>query len=384
VLHTFTGGADGGNPYAGVTRDSAGNLYGTTFSGGNGTACFGNGCGVVYKLDTTGHETVLYTFMGGADGAEPYAGVIRDPAGNLYGTAEYGGTFGQGVVYKLDTSNQETVLYSFTGGADGGNPQAGVIRDSAGSLYGTTFYGGGGGAVCSYSCGVVYKLDTANHETVLHTFTGGGDGSSPWAVTLDSGALYGTTAYGGNSLGCGGGCSVVYMLAVTGPFTTLYTFSAGYGGGPQAGVIRDPSGNLYGTTYSSGKHNAGTVFKVTPPPSACGVLDVSSQTTVIPGSFNYIPPSLYEYSQTISVTYNGAGSVPTAYLVLRGEPTANVLLQGTQLETHCFSSSGEYLIPVGNLQSGQQVQIPLVWVTNDVPSTGITYTTKVLNGLPGQ
>jgi uncharacterized repeat protein (TIGR03803 family) len=105
---------------------------------------------VVYKLDTTGQETVLYSFTGGADGGYPYAGVIRDSAGNLYGTtSNYFGAGGYGVVYKLDTAGNYTVLYTFTGGNDGGNPFAGVIRDSAGNLYGTTRYGGkeGGGVV---------------------------------------------------------------------------------------------------------------------------------------------------------------------------------------------------------------------------------------------
>ena len=148
MLHSFGGGADGAWPNEGVIRDSAGNLYGTTSQGGTA------GWGVVYKLDTAGHETVLYTFTGGADGGWPYVGVMRDPAGNLYGTATYGGTAGAGVVFKLDTAGQEAVLYSFTGGADGGGP-VGVIRDSAGNLYGTTVNGGTAG------WGVVYKIPPA-------------------------------------------------------------------------------------------------------------------------------------------------------------------------------------------------------------------------------
>jgi len=125
-------------------RDSAGNLYGTTYLGANGS--------VVYKLDTAGNETVLYTFTGATSGFLPYAGVIGDSAGNLYGTTLYGGTGGWGVVYKLDPSGNYGVLYNFTGGADGGTPYAGLIRDSAGNLYGTTYYGGKSGA------GVVFKL----------------------------------------------------------------------------------------------------------------------------------------------------------------------------------------------------------------------------------
>ena len=146
MLFRSTGGADGGYPVAGVIRDSAGNLYGTTYYGGTANA------GVVYKLDTTGHETVLYTFTGGADGGFPWSGVIRGSAGNLYGTTLGGGRAGAGVVYKLDSTGHETVLYTFTGGADGGFPYAGVIRDSAGNLFGTTSAGG------KRSTGVVFKL----------------------------------------------------------------------------------------------------------------------------------------------------------------------------------------------------------------------------------
>jgi uncharacterized repeat protein (TIGR03803 family) len=103
-------------------------------------------------LDTAGHETVLHSFTAGADGGGPSAGVIRDSSGNLYGTTKDGGTAGLGVVYKLDTAGQETVLYNFTGGADGGVPYGGVIRDSAGNLYGTTYSGG------KHGSGVVFKL----------------------------------------------------------------------------------------------------------------------------------------------------------------------------------------------------------------------------------
>jgi uncharacterized repeat protein (TIGR03803 family) len=173
VLRNFNPSAPKGQyPYAGVIRDSAGNLYGTTYEGGTG------GAGLVYKLDTAGHQTVLYSFTGRTDGANPSAGVIRDSAGNLYGTTQYGGASRSGVVYKLDTARQETVLYSFTGGTDGSVPESGVIRDSAGNLYGTTSYGGTGGA------GVVYKVDPSGHETVLYNFTGGADGSQPYAGVI--------------------------------------------------------------------------------------------------------------------------------------------------------------------------------------------------------
>src|ERR1017187_205508 len=299
VLYSFTGGADGGYPYAGVIRDSAGNLYGTTYYGGGANA------GVVYKLDTTGHETVLYSFTAGADGGNPYAGVIRDSAGNLYGTTYYGGTANAGVVYKLDSTGQETVLYTFTAWPDGAYPQAGVIRDSAGNLYGTTYQGGTGGAGTVYevdttghevvlysfpaeasggfphagvirdsagnlygttyfrgraNAGVVYKLGNTGHETVLYNCTGGADGSYPQAGVIRdaAGNLYGTTYNGGTT-----GYGVVYKLDTTGHETVLYSFTGGADGGyPSAGVVGDSAGNLYGTTFSGGTANAGVVFRL--------------------------------------------------------------------------------------------------------------------------
>src|SRR5579885_2849737 len=235
VLYSFQGGADGGLPYGGVVRDSAGNLYGTTQYGGNVSACGGNGCGVVYKLDPSGHETVLYTFTGGADGANPYAGVIRDSAGNLYGTTGFGGSADWGTVYKIDVSGHQTVLYSFTDGADGGWPLAGVIRDSAGNLYGTTFAGG-----------VVYKVDKAGHETVLYGFTGGTDGRAPASPVIrdKAGNLYGTTLYGGAA-----NSGVVYKLDPDGNETVLYSFNGNPdGSGPRGSIVRDSKGNIYGAS----------------------------------------------------------------------------------------------------------------------------------------
>jgi uncharacterized repeat protein (TIGR03803 family) len=248
VLYTFTGAADGGRPYAGLVRDPAGNLYGTTVGGGTGW-------GVVYKVDTAGHEAVLYNFTNRADGSLPYGGVILDAAGNLYGTADGGGSAGWGVVYKVDTAGHETVLYNFTGGVDGSSPQAGLIRDSAGNFFGTTVVGG------TANRGVVYKLDTVGHETVLYSFTGGADGGSPYAgVTLDSaGNLYGTTSSGGAA-----GAGVVYMLDTAGHETVLYNFAGGAdGGSPYAGVIRNSAGDLYGTAKDGGKWSGGVVFKLT-------------------------------------------------------------------------------------------------------------------------
>jgi uncharacterized repeat protein (TIGR03803 family) len=248
VLYSFKGVPDGANPLLGrLTSDSAGNLYATTYFGGK------HNRGTVVKLDPSGNETVLHNF-GGISGENPMAGVIRDAGGNLYGTAVLGG-LGCGVVFKINPIDNETTLHSFTGGSDGCNPQAGLIRDSLGNLYGTTLWGG------PHNAGVVYKVDPAGNETVLYAFTGGADGRHPFGpVTQDStGNLYGTAGDGGKyDLG------VVYQVDPSGNETVLYSFRGGAddGAGPTAGVVRDSSGNLYGTTTFGGQKETGVVYKV--------------------------------------------------------------------------------------------------------------------------
>ena len=251
LLHNFTNGDDGGNPYGGVILDAKGNVYGTASGGG------ASGSGVVFKIDTSGKETVLYTFTGGTDGGFPYGSLISDAAGNFYGTTNGGGAGGAGVVFKLDKSGNETVLYSFSGGADGGYPLAGLIRDADGNFYGTT---NGGGAS---SAGVVFKLDTSGNETVLHTFTGGADGGYPLWVVLarDSGGdLYGTTAGGGTA-----NEGVVFKVDNSGNESVLHSFTGGVdGGSPYTGVILGPEKQLYGVTAFGGKANVGVVFEIKP------------------------------------------------------------------------------------------------------------------------
>ena len=175
VLYNFTGGQDGAVPFSWLVADKEGNLYGTTAGGGGSSAaeCFLGGCGVVFKLDQTGRETVLYAFTGGTDGAVPFGGLVRDAAGNLYGTTYAGGdltgplgSFGAGVVFKVDPAGKETVLYAFTGLADGANPETGLVSNAGNpdcgryELYGTTQSGGDlGSSVCpGAGCGTVFKL----------------------------------------------------------------------------------------------------------------------------------------------------------------------------------------------------------------------------------
>jgi uncharacterized repeat protein (TIGR03803 family) len=240
VLHTFQFFPHGASPYSAVHRDpSTGDLYGTTNGGGAYDA------GGVFKLDTTGRMTVLHTFTGGTDGGSPVAGVVADSAGNLYGTTYQGGIagagphkLGAGVVYRIDASGQFSVVYTFTGGADGGSPTASVTVDSSGDLYGTTYYGGTNGD------GAVYKVNPAGQETVLYSFLGPPDGANPYAgVTVDSaGNFYGTTYAGGEHEE-----GTVFKLAPSGQETALCSFgTVAAGGDPIMGVILDSAGNLYG------------------------------------------------------------------------------------------------------------------------------------------
>jgi uncharacterized repeat protein (TIGR03803 family) len=283
TLYSFTDGLDGALPDGGLVRDAKGNLYGTAFYGG------ASNDGTVFKLNPAGKLTTLYSFAGGTDGAEPQGGLVQDAAGNLYGTTVTGGgssncTNGCGTVFKVSKTGKETVLYSFTGEADGGIPEnVDLVRDTAGNLYGTTFSGGGGSCTPDNAtgCGVVFKLDVSGKETVLYSFTGGRNGGNPegGVVLDDKGNIYGTTAfYGGHSsANCIDeyqkldGCGVVFKLDTTGKESVLHRFTSGSDGNdPISTLLRDTKGNLYGNTSTGGDlncqngHGCGVVFKVVP------------------------------------------------------------------------------------------------------------------------
>jgi len=255
VFYSFgSQSGDGLNPYAGLVKDKTGNLYGTTFWGG------AYGAGTVYRVTAKGKETVLHSFQSqSGDGYYPYAGLVMDKTGNLYGTTYGGGAYGEGTVYKVAPAGTETVLYSFGSQAgDGANPFAGLIMDKKGNLYGTTDWGG------TYGAGTVYKVTPAGTETILYSFgSQSGDGANPQAcLVMDkTGNLYGTT-YGGGAYGSG----TVYKVTPAGIGTVLYSFGSQPGDGetPVAGLVMDKTGNLYGTTANGGAHGAGTVFKLMP------------------------------------------------------------------------------------------------------------------------
>jgi uncharacterized repeat protein (TIGR03803 family) len=244
TLYSFTGG-DGANPSAGLIADPAGNLYGTTAGGG------ASGQGTVFQLDPSGNLTVLHSFTG-ADGSYPRAVLIADAAGNLYGTTISGGAQDAGTVFQLTPSGTLNVLYSFTGGSDGALPWAGMIADAAGNLYGTTYSGGASGQ------GTVFQLDPSGTPTVLYSFTGGND-ASPWAglIADAAGNLYGTTE-GGDGPG------EVFQLTPSGTLNVLCWFTGREGAVPHGGLILDVAGNLYGTTHNGGTGGYGTVFQLAP------------------------------------------------------------------------------------------------------------------------
>jgi uncharacterized repeat protein (TIGR03803 family) len=289
TLYAFQGGTlgDGSGPFGGLVSDASGALYGTT--NGGGLVKDSNSGGTVFKLtpptpgQTTWAETILYEFTPGAVASGPFASLIFDKKGALYGTLG-GNTGADGAVFKLappkdGASNwTETTLYTFQGGADGGSPQAPVTKDALGVLYGTTV-NGGGGTLCAgdQGCGTVFMLappargQSAWTETILYAFSGGADGSNPsGGLILDkNGALYGVAMQGG-TVPCG--CGVVYKLTppMTGQDkwtqTVLWAFQGkpdGYY--PQGNLTLDRAGDLYGTSSYGGTAGLGSIFKLTPP-----------------------------------------------------------------------------------------------------------------------
>jgi uncharacterized repeat protein (TIGR03803 family) len=249
VVHTFTGGVDGSEPIAPLISDSAGNLYSTTYGGG------ADGDGVVFKLDSTGKETVLHYFSYFVDGQSTNAGLVRDAAGNLYGATPGGDSVIGGAVFKLDPTGRETILHKFTDGPDGAVVFQSLLLDAAGNLYGSAFYGGD--PICQ--CGTVFKIDAAGHFSVLHTFTGT-DGANPYGTLIQDGAgnLYGTTQGGGTS-----GIGTVFEISTSAGESVLHSFTGGAdGASPNGGLFMDAVGNLYGTTYGGGSSFFGIVYEI--------------------------------------------------------------------------------------------------------------------------
>jgi uncharacterized repeat protein (TIGR03803 family) len=280
-LYSFTNGNDGAFPQAGLVQASDGNLYGTASEGGT------NNLGTVFRINATGVLTTLYSFTG-RDGDYPVAGLVQASDGNLYGTTQLGGTnyLGSwGTVFRITTNGALTTLYSFTNGQDGAYPAAGLVQASDGNLYGTTQYGG------TNNDGTVFRFTTNGVLTPLYSFTGGNDGDNPEAglVQAGDGNLYGTTTYGGIKNGIFG-YGTIFRITTSGTLTPLYPFTNAYDGNhPVAGLVQANDGNLYGTTAGGGTNGFGAVFELTLSPPALNIVSANQSLLFWLGSnTNYV------------------------------------------------------------------------------------------------
>ena len=279
VLYSFQDGPDGAVPATSLIADKTGNLYGTTTNVGGVTSCNAH-CGSIFELSPPTSKrgrwtfTILYDFTGGKDGGLPDGNLMFGSDGSLYGTANVGGThgkFGDGVLFQLNAANghwNEKVLHDFGRGSDGRNPHGGLASDGMGNLYGTTANGG------KYQWGTVYELSLSSRaENVLYSFSGGEDGGTPLAgLAIDrAGRLYGTTYYGGYfSYYCQGGCGTVFEVSPPSSpsnhwdYAVIHEFVGSDGALPQDPLLFDGAGDMYGTTFVSQIGGGGTAFELTP------------------------------------------------------------------------------------------------------------------------
>jgi uncharacterized repeat protein (TIGR03803 family) len=312
VLYNFAGTPDGASPMASLV-DANGALYGTTYVGGTGPCTingFLQGCGTVFKVGGK-KETVLHRFQGQPDGAFPLGSLVRNKSGKLFGATSGGGAYNLGAIFWV-TAKKETVLYSFKGAPDGADPTGGLLQDASGNFYGTT---SGGGANLGYGGnssggGTIFKLDAKGNETVLYNFCSAvncADGVNPASgVIMDaSGNLYGTTQFGGTSLGSDG---TVFKVDASGNQTVLYNFCSEQGCAdgedPVAGLIMDAKGNLYGTTLYGGAGVYGTVFEF----DTAGAFDVLYSFGPAPGPIIPAGGLVFNAKGTLYGTTEGGGS----------------------------------------------------------------------------
>lgn len=265
VLYSFCAQAncaDGAFPWSALVQASDGNFYGTTSSGGGAIQTCFNGCGTVFKITSSGTLTTLHAFVG-PDGATPYAGLVQGTDGNFYGVTSGGGDYSSGTVFRITPDGSLTTLHNFDG-SDGSGSYGGLIQATDGNFYGTS----GGG---EYGSGTVFRMNPDGDLVTLHDFVGYPiDGSSPYAglVQAADGNFYGTTYWGGSSDNCDDlaypGCGTVFKMTPSGAVTVLYSFDNTSGLGPLAALIQGSDGNFYGTTHFGGSGEySGTVFRIT-------------------------------------------------------------------------------------------------------------------------
>ncbi len=350
---------DGALPESNVIMDSQGNIYGTTGYGG------AQASGTVFKLEPSGTLTVLYTFcsVGGAqctDGLNPYSGLVRDSAGNLYGTTEGGGAHGIGTVFKLSSDGTLTILHAFVNnGIDGYQPDTGLLMDSVGNLYGTTYVGG------KYGAGTVFRVTPTGKENTMHSFgSTPTDGEDPAHVVLVMdrlGNLYGTTFFGGTH-----GDGTVFEITAGGGESVLYNFGAAKTDSinPSAGLAIDSKGNLYGTTVAGGQYNEGTIFRITH--SGTETIIHSFQNNGTDGYYSYSPVVRDATGNLYGVTYgggrNGLGTV------------FEVNAQGVESILHAFANDGtDGMNPLGGLLLDSAGNLYGTTANGGAPSAGTVY-----------
>jgi uncharacterized repeat protein (TIGR03803 family) len=338
VLHEFQDAPkDGASPGGALVRDAAGNLYGTTGFGGAHSA------GVVYKIDSSGAESILFSFDG-THGSIPKSSLILDQAGNLYGTAA-GGPNGDGVIFRVSASGDEEVLFDFPEktGIDPVFPTGGLLMDKRGNLFGATTLGGNGN--CIDGCGSIYRLNAAGKTHMIHQFTGGADGLNPLGnlVADANGNLYGVAQVGGD-LNCSTpefddeGCGTVFKLTQNEKFTVLHTFHGRSDGEtPQAGLLLNPAdGTLYGAAAGGNKVGNGLIFQISK-----GRYTVLHQFTGTDGSSPNGGMILDEAGNIYGTTQSGGS---------HGLGTAFVLSPSGQLEVlHNFTGGRDGLGPLTGL-----------------------------------
>ena len=367
MLYSFSGGADGASPEAGLVQDATGNLYGTTI-GANSYPygkITGTTAGSLFKLSPGGNFTLLYNFgVGGANGAAPAGGLVKDSADNLYGSTSGGGAStnpscfaggnqfpldGCGEVFKVDASGNFSVLYSFSGKTacwDGCAPLAPLTIDAVGNLYGTTQLGGSGacdeGKVVlgqNSDCGVVFKLDTNGKEIVVHRFGSArkyGDNPNSGLIMDAAGNLYGTTK-GGGPVGPGSpGAGTVFKLDADGDETVLHFFSWYVDGGePGSGLIQDAAGNFYGTT------ELGLAFRLDPEGSLTKLAGL--------GGSSFAPLIMDAAGNFYGTTYSGGNINPVCDY---GDGCGTVFKldpSGNETVLYSFSGGKDGANPLGGL-----------------------------------
>jgi uncharacterized repeat protein (TIGR03803 family) len=315
VLYSFLGGADGAQPIGPLIEGPDGNFYGVTSFGGQPFLRPGStGYGTVFKITPAGVETVLYSFQNGPDGGYPSGALVQDSHGNLYGLAGAGGISNNGILFKVTLSGVETSLYTFQGASDGASPGPGLVLGSDGNFYGTT--ASGGASSCgtnAYYCGTVFKVTPAGVETTLHEFAGGQDGNDSDSQLIQGrdGIFYGTTEGGGS-----GNWGTVFKITPEGVESVLYAFDKGASGGqPGAQLLQGSDGNFYGTTTVGGAYGFGTLFEITPAGELTTLYSFQGNSTGLTPSDGTYPISLIVgsdgtfYGTTGGGGANGAGTV---------------------------------------------------------------------------